>query len=398
MKIFEFITNQASNTLALRCYQIVFLISVIFSVTACESSTNSGTDNLEDQPEPLGAEELGYYREFEDEWEYIVNITNQLIEYDTLLQLSIETNQKQKEIENKEELEKVFSRLKEASGRYLETLEPVLPPPSMESFHLKWLELLLATKEASSYEEIVSQSKEFITSYSSFESEFSSRPKDLSRDSGARIEFQPYLIPVRGGIDPQSGQFSLTFSSDIATPVGELSLAAATDSSSNIEELIIQHAGKVRYVALTPNSEIFVPAACGVTVKSSEAPRMVIEVLECRSAEANPDIVEANLAANTSLLGYPKSTCGDSLPRDTSAYPLEFFPVFIEFTPDNLIKVKQDFCGDAYQTIRELTGQKAIQIASFSSKEKANEFRALMEENFGNAEVGESRKVSVPPQ
>ena len=90
---------------------------------------------------------------------------------------------------------------------------------------------------------------------------------------------------------------------------------------------------------------------------------------------------------------FPLPSCGDAKPTNSSAYPVSFYPVFIEYSEINLQAVRSKFCGDAYPMVRITNGKNAIQIASFISIERADAFKEIMIRSFGNSEVGEPRKV-----
>lgn len=94
------------------------------------------------------------------------------------------------------------------------------------------------------------------------------------------------------------------------------------------------------------------------------------------------------------LSSFPRGTCGDPLPFDESLYPLTYYPVFILDTADNLREVKSKFCADAYVKT-DSNGKKVIQVASFYTQ-KASEFLLLMENDFGEARLGEASVVSSP--
>lgn len=85
---------------------------------------------------------------------------------------------------------------------------------------------------------------------------------------------------------------------------------------------------------------------------------------------------------------FPQSNCGDYLPTN-SEETIQFYPVFIDFSNNNLQQIKANFCGDAYKTTRQDTKQLAIQVASFSSRNKAELFRDFMERKLGSGEVGQ---------
>jgi hypothetical protein len=92
-------------------------------------------------------------------------------------------------------------------------------------------------------------------------------------------------------------------------------------------------------------------------------------------------------------VAFPLPSCGDAKPINPNAYPVNFYPVFIEYSEINLQAVRSRFCGDAYPMVRKMTGKNAIQIASFTSIERADAFKKIMIRSFGNSEVGEPRKV-----
>ena len=93
---------------------------------------------------------------------------------------------------------------------------------------------------------------------------------------------------------------------------------------------------------------------------------------------------------------FPKATCGDSLPTNPQSYPLSFYPVFIDYSASNLRQINVRFCQDAYRMTREANNKVAIQVASFTSPGRAEEFRAFLASRFGNAEVGEPRIIQEP--
>jgi len=89
-----------------------------------------------------------------------------------------------------------------------------------------------------------------------------------------------------------------------------------------------------------------------------------------------------------SRIAFPQAKCGDPLPQDTTAYPVNLYPVFINYSDRNFSEVKSKFCQDALSKVRE-NGQRAIQVASFLTPERAEAFKDLMIDSFGSGEVGE---------
>lgn len=86
---------------------------------------------------------------------------------------------------------------------------------------------------------------------------------------------------------------------------------------------------------------------------------------------------------------YPQSSCGDSLPKDSDAYPLKFYPVFLEKSERNLEILKTKFCRDAYFMYRKRKNKESIQVASFQTRERAELFREFLSNEIDTAEVGE---------
>lgn len=93
---------------------------------------------------------------------------------------------------------------------------------------------------------------------------------------------------------------------------------------------------------------------------------------------------------------FPKPVCGDPRPTDPQAYPVSFYPVFIDNTDANLGRIIAEFCQDARPVFRDKMNKTSIQVASFTSTQRAEEFRAFLAARFGNAEVGEPRVYETP--
>ncbi|MEB3825964.1 hypothetical protein LKK83_00500, partial [Phormidium sp. CCY1219] len=95
---------------------------------------------------------------------------------------------------------------------------------------------------------------------------------------------------------------------------------------------------------------------------------------------------------------YPKTSCGDRLPTDPYTYPVTFYPVFIYNSELNLQRVKAMFCEDAYPRFLENQNQQLIQVASFSTRERAEFFTELLRERFRSAAVGAPRLIEQMPE
>ncbi len=90
---------------------------------------------------------------------------------------------------------------------------------------------------------------------------------------------------------------------------------------------------------------------------------------------------------------FPKPVCGDPKPTNPQDYPISFYPVFIDNSDTNLNRIHSEFCEDADPRFREKMNKTSILVASFTSTQRAEEFRAFLATRFGNAEIGEPTVV-----
>ncbi|MBK4730815.1 hypothetical protein JJD41_13210 [Oxynema sp. CENA135] len=95
-------------------------------------------------------------------------------------------------------------------------------------------------------------------------------------------------------------------------------------------------------------------------------------------------------------VSFPQDACGDNLPEDPQAYPVDFYPVYIDYSESNLQAVKSKFCRDALKKYREAKGKDYIQVASFVGEERANQFKKLMQQELGSGEIGEATVIEAP--
>lgn len=105
-------------------------------------------------------------------------------------------------------------------------------------------------------------------------------------------------------------------------------------------------------------------------------------------------LFEQPIIVNTdSSKDFPKNTCGDSLPpniRETST--VRFYPVYTNYSEDVLSTIQSDFCRDAFVVLRN--SQRVIQVASFTSIDRAIEFRDFLAQNVGEASIGDAVTLS----
>ncbi|MEG5163291.1 hypothetical protein QUB37_23170 [Microcoleus sp. AT3-A2] len=99
-------------------------------------------------------------------------------------------------------------------------------------------------------------------------------------------------------------------------------------------------------------------------------------------------------------VSFPQASCGDKLPKNAKADNFKFYPVFVNYDSkvQNLEIVKSKFCGDAIQKYRVEKGYESIQVASFTSEERANQFKQFIATKLGGAEVGVPNVRATKPK
>jgi hypothetical protein len=89
---------------------------------------------------------------------------------------------------------------------------------------------------------------------------------------------------------------------------------------------------------------------------------------------------------------YPKGACGDPAPYTLGRH--ELYPVFVDYSPENLRYVNNNLCRDAFKTRRE-DGRLSIQVASFTTISNAQKFANFLQEQVGNSEVGNPTNLII---
>lgn len=112
---------------------------------------------------------------------------------------------------------------------------------------------------------------------------------------------------------------------------------------------------------------------------------------------STPSPVQTSVPETTNpyeKLSYPQPACGDPLPTDPRAYPVNLYPVFVAYSDASLQAIKTRFCADAIAKFREKKNIKSVQVGSFLSINKANLFRDFLIKNrFSGVEVGELTNI-----
>ncbi|BDA76404.1 hypothetical protein CAL7716_105700 (plasmid) [Calothrix sp. PCC 7716] len=94
-------------------------------------------------------------------------------------------------------------------------------------------------------------------------------------------------------------------------------------------------------------------------------------------------------------VSFPQNSCGDKLPNDSKDDAVKFYPVFIDYSENNLQSIKTNYCKDAIKKTRKDNQKESVQVASFISEERANQFKNLLDKKIGNAEVGEPHIIAI---
>lgn len=126
-------------------------------------------------------------------------------------------------------------------------------------------------------------------------------------------------------------------------------------------------------------ASLLIPKTNSETSSTSSSP--VIEN-QSSSSPANP----------FESMRFPQPNCGDAMPTDPKAFPVNFYPVFVDYSESNLQIVTSRFCKDAYQMVRQDTNKEAIQVGSFTSFERAELFKAFLQKTFSSGEVGQPKR------
>ncbi len=90
---------------------------------------------------------------------------------------------------------------------------------------------------------------------------------------------------------------------------------------------------------------------------------------------------------------YPQNSCGDPLPTNINDFPVDFYPVFVSNSPNTLSNVNANFCRDALVITRKDIGIQSIQVASFTTQQRAAQFAQFMTQKVGSGEVGSPTRI-----
>lgn len=160
--------------------------------------------------------------------------------------------------------------------------------------------------------------------------------------------------------------------------------------------------------ALNPDDSVLFPAttvtvapisAAASTTKNSSASCLGISfgiflVLGLSFAVMNlfkpSALIQANPFGN---IQYPQNSCGDPRPANVNDFPVDFYPVFVNNSPNTLTTLTANFCRDALVITRKDLGIQSIQVASFTTQQRAAQFAQFMTQKVGSGEVGTPTRI-----
>ncbi|WP_040896303.1 hypothetical protein [Xenococcus sp. PCC 7305] len=112
---------------------------------------------------------------------------------------------------------------------------------------------------------------------------------------------------------------------------------------------------------------------------------------------ANQEKTEDSMARYFPIESFPRQSCGDPLPSDSSMYPIEYKAVSVPYSSSNLSTIKAKYCSDALPVLRKSDNQKVIQVASFYDMEKAGVFSQFLANKYGKAYLSNEPTIVKKP-
>ena len=85
---------------------------------------------------------------------------------------------------------------------------------------------------------------------------------------------------------------------------------------------------------------------------------------------------------------FPQPACGDPPPSDNGS-SISLYPVFVEYSDRNLQQIQSQFCLDAISKVRKDTNRQAVQVASFTSRDRAVLFADFLSKRVKGVDIGE---------
>jgi hypothetical protein len=115
---------------------------------------------------------------------------------------------------------------------------------------------------------------------------------------------------------------------------------------------------------------------------------------QAKNATTSTSQSQASGTSNVSQnpFNFPKVTCGDKPTGDKDTW----YPVFLD--RGNLETIRRNFCADATSTVRKDSKVKSVQLASFTSSDRAIEFAKAVGGDVGQPTYPDVASSSPDPQ
>lgn len=109
-------------------------------------------------------------------------------------------------------------------------------------------------------------------------------------------------------------------------------------------------------------------------------------ILSYGSSSSSLIMAENNYFATTN---FPLESCGDSLPDDPQAYPLELYTVFIlidviDYDEEEVQLIEKKYCQ---QVLSFVDSHVVIQLGTFIGREKAEQFKEIVSQDLENVQI-----------
>lgn len=117
-------------------------------------------------------------------------------------------------------------------------------------------------------------------------------------------------------------------------------------------------------------AKLLLPAALGITLLAACSSLTKPSAKAPSKATAATGATDEKTAAGE--LTFPQATCGE----EASTPSANWYPVFIDGA--ELTAIRSQYCGNAISEVRSKTGAPTVQVASFTSYEKAKKFAAAV--------------------
>lgn len=187
--------------------------------------------------------------------------------------------------------------------------------------------------------------------------------------SAAVIDKSSTTVVVNQTSSPKSASLGLAVGAGITILCGALGFG--------VSKLLIPQNNAANSVINTPEAN---PASISPTVTITSTPSLASTL---RSPIIPP--TSTNPFENSR---FPQAACGDPLSNDNGS-AISLYPVFVEYSDSNLQQIKSRFCEDALPKIRKDTNRQAVQVASFTSRDRAVLFTDFLSKRVKGVSVGE---------